>query len=137
MQSCQVVEMYLNSVETGDDAMPESFSGNDVHNTDHEYYNADSIYDLSCSGKIVCTFLRNEYSFVGSDKDGLKCFTCKYDTHHCAHVLYVQSKLDEDDEFFPFLSRVFSGQSLPGSPSVRCVFQARRLSFTQNLRTCI
>ena len=62
--------------------------------------------------------LRNEYSFVGSEQDGLKCFTCKYDTHHCAHVLYVQSKLDEDDEFFPFLNRVFSGQSLRRSPSV-------------------
>ena len=44
-------------------------------------------------------------------------------------MLFVQSKFDEDNESYPFLNQIFSGQHLSRSPSVPTCFSSRKIKF--------
>lgn len=96
--------------------------------------NTDSVYELPSSRNVVCCYVRGEYSFVGSDQYGLKCLTCKYDTLNCAHVLFVQSKLDEDDESCPFLHHAFSDLPVRRPPFVPKCTSKKIIHFDTNVQ---
>lgn len=46
-------------------------------------------------------YRESDHGFVGSDKKGLKCLTCKFNVHNCCHVKFIEEKLDQDDEDLP------------------------------------
>jgi hypothetical protein len=102
--------------------------------TFHFSQNTDNIFELPCSKNVVCSFVHGESSFVGSDQHGLKCLTCKYDTHNCVHVGFVQTKFDEDDESFPFLPQVFSDRPVRRSPSIPLCLSKQKIQFKAEVR---
>ena len=59
---------------------------------------------------------------------------CKYDTHNCVHVGFVQTKLDEDDESFPFLPQLFSDRPVRRSPSIPLCLSKQKIQFKAEVR---
>ena len=51
--------------------------------------------------EVVCVFKENDHGFVGNDKKRFKCLTCKFNSHNCGHVKFIEAKLDQDDEDLP------------------------------------
>ena len=77
--------------------------------------------------EVVCVFKEIDHGFVGSDKKGIKCLTCKFNSHNCCHVKFIEAKLDQDDEDLPdilyeMLHLAISGRKVESKP--RCLSDA-------------
>jgi hypothetical protein len=88
---------------------------------------------LPCSKRVVCAYVDDAYSFVGFDQYGIKCLTCKYDTHNCVHAAFVQAKLDQDDESYLFLHDVFACMVAHRPPSIPVCLSKQKIDFTGSI----
>ena len=83
----------------------------------------------------MCTFVGGQFAFAGLNRLGFKCLTCRYDTHNCANVAFVLNKVEEDDESYPFLSRVFSDHPVRRSPSTPSCLSKLRIKFNEEAQS--